>query len=470
MALLLRGYQERGTVDIKAAFAAKYRAPLYVGPTGSGKTALFSAIAHGAAAKGNRILILSHRIELVDQISEALKRSDTAHGFIAAGYEKGDAQCLIASVQTLIRRLDKIQAPQLIIVDEAHHAIMGNTWGKILEAYPQAKVLGFTATPCRLDGRGLGANFDVLIRGPSEEELIQLGYLARVRIFSPKLVDTSGLHIRMKDYVAEEADALVDKPEVVGDAFSHYMQHTPYQQAIVFATSVRNAENCAKRFRDGGVPALSLNGGTDKTIRRMAFDDYRAGKIKVVATCNLANEGVDIPGASVGIMLRPTKSLQLYRQQRGRIMRPAPGKEFATLLDCVRNCENPGFELLPGEVDDWQLELDSARGKRKPPPGVRICPKCFAANSPRARECVECHAQFEVQSREVAERDGELAEVTAEELAKKRERRDLGFEQSKADSVEKLVEVFRKRGFKGDLAGRARHVLAARQAKKAANG
>ena len=127
--------------------------------------------------------------------------------------------------------------------------------------------------------------------------------------------------------------------------------------------------------------------------------------------------------------------------------------------------------MLPGEVDDWQLTEDAEKKKRKPPPGVRVCPKCFAASPPRALLCTnkgppKCDHVFEVKSREIEEKDGELQEVTAEELARRRERRLLGWEQSKADTPEKLAEVLRKRGRKGDVLGHARHILAARRMKK----
>lgn len=469
MTVILRPYQLEGERRIRQAFKDGCRAPLFVMSTGSGKTFLFASIAHSAERRARRVLIICHRVELVEQIVEALKAFDVNPDIIAASYHRGgpfqNKSVAVASVQTLIRRLKDYAPPTLIIIDEAHHAVAGS-WSEVLKAYPQAKILGVTATPCRLDGRGLGAHFDTLILGPSEQELIAGGYLVPTRIFAPKLVDTSGLHIRMGDVIIGEAEALMDKPAITGSAFSHYMQHTPNEQGLIFCTSVQHAENVAKQFRDGGIPALSLNGGTDKTVRRMVITDFREGKIRLLSSCDLFSEGLDIVGARVGIMLRPIQSLTLYRQQRGRIMRPAPDKQYATLIDCVRNCEKPGFELLPGEVDDWQLTEDMAHKKRKPPPGIRVCPKCFAASNPRAQTCSNCGEKFEVQSRELDERDGELEEITPEEIARRRAKRAAGFEQSRADSVEKLVALWRKRGYTGNLEGRARHVLAARAAKK----
>lgn len=468
----LRDYQLEGERRIRQAFADGFKAPLFVMPTGSGKTYLFASIAHSAERRGRRVLIVCHRVELVEQIVDALKKFDVNPDIIAAGYHRGGAfknnPVAVASVQTLIRRLKDYAPPTLIIIDESHHAVNGNSWSQVIKAYPQAKILGVTATPCRLDGRGLGAHFDTLIQGPSEQELIAGGYLVPTKIFAPKLVDTSGLHIRMGDVVSGEAEALMDKPAITGNAFSHYMQHTPHEQGLVFCTSIKHAENVAAHFREGGIPALHISSHTDKTIRRMMFADYRAGKILIMTAKDIFSEGVDCPGSRVGIMLRPTQSLALYRQQKGRQMRPAPGKQYATLIDCVRNCELPGFELLPGEIDDWQLTEDQPRKKRELPVGVKICPKCFASSSPRALKCSNsppCNHVFQVRDDKLKEEEGEVEQVTPEELARRRAKRSAAWEQSKANTVEKLVEIWRKRGYKGNLEGRAKHVLEARAAK-----
>lgn len=475
----LRPYQIGGEADIRTAFRNQFRAVLYVLSTGGGKTYLFSSIAQSALRRARRVLIMCHRVELVEQIIEALLKFDVRPQIIASGYgrqgnharESRHYHVAVASVQTLIRRLKDYPCPDLIICDEAHHCAGGNSWAQIITEYAQAKLLGVTATPCRLDGRGLGPYFQIMIRGPSEQDLIRDGYLVRTRIFAPKIVDTSGLHVRMGDYIVGEMDARVDRPEVIGSAFDHYMQHTPNEQGLVFCTSVKNAENVAKQFREGGIPALSLNGGTDKGLRRDINRDYRAGKIRVLSSCDIFSEGYDVPGASVGIMLRPTKSLTLYRQQRGRTSRPSVGKHYATLIDCVRNCENPGFELLPDELDDWELGDDAAKRNRKKPPGVLICPKCFASNTPGARKCSNqgpppCPHVFSTSERRLVSKAGEVEEITPEEIARRREKRALAFEQSQAHTPEALAAIFHKRGFKGDLLSRARIVLQHRALKK----
>lgn len=451
----LRSYQEDGARLIRESYAQGKRAPLYVLPTGGGKTILFSFVSHAAASKGNRVLILSHRIELVDQISEALSATDTPHGFIASGYPNLMRQCMIASVPTLLRRLESIPEPQLIIVDEAHHST-SVTWEAILRHWPRAKLLGVTATPVRASGEGLGKIFDYLIVGPSVAELTAAGYLAPARVFAPPTVDTSGLHTRAGDFVANESEALLDKPAITGCAVSHYERLAPGLPALAFCVSVKHAQNVAEQFRTRGHSAMSLDGKTARDVRRGVVADFRRGAIKILASADLFSEGFDVPGVHVGLMLRPTQSLGLYCQQVGRVLRPAEGKTHALILDHCSNTQRFG---LPNEPRQWILQGEDR--KRKPSTtAVKVCPACFCALPPRMSKCDQCGHQFEAAPRTVEERDGELTEITAEEIARRRERR----EQGRAQTYEQLLEIERRKQYRP---GWARHVYEARQAKRA---
>ena len=453
----LRPYQCAGIASIREAFGQlRKRAPLYVLPTGGGKSLTFSFIAHGAAGKGNRVYILSHRQELIDQISAALDLTGTPHGFIAAGYPTLDAPVQIASVQTLVRRLDHTTQPDLIVIDEAHHA-RAETFERIIREWPKAKLLGVTATPIRLSGEGLGTIFDHLIVGPSMRELIEGGYLAPYRLFSPPTVDASGLHRRAGEFVTAEAEALVDKPAITGSALAHYRQHADGLPALVFCVSIQHAKSVADQFREAGYAAFSIDGTMERTVRRGVVEDFRAGRIKAITSCDLANEGVDLPGAHVGIFLRPTQSLGLYLQQVGRLLRPCEGKTHALLLDHVGNCYRHG---LPDDSRQWTLAGDDGEAKRKPGAGVRFCAHCFCALPSQAKACSECGYEFPAKPREIEQRDGELAEVTPEMLAKRAERR----EQGRAQSLEALREIERRKGFRR---GWAEHVYHGRLAKRA---
>jgi DNA repair protein RadD len=451
--------------QIREAFATGSKAPLYVLPTGGGKTVIFSAIAESSERRGKRVLIMAHRVELVDQIVASLEQFNVKPDIIAASYQRSSGRyrvtnrpIAVASVGTLVNRLDQYPPPTLIVIDEAHHVTPGGQWSTILRAYSQAKNLGVTATPIRLDGRGLASHFDKLILGPTYPELIGMGYLVRPRIFAPPTVDTSGLHVRAGEFKTEEADALMDVPSITGDAFSHYKKHADGLPGLAFCTSVKHAEHVAERFRKEGVAAVSLNGGTDKELRRMAVADFKRGAIRILASCDLFSEGFDVPGAHVGIMLRPTSSLGLFLQQCGRLARPLPGKEFYTLLDHVGNTQRFG---MPDEAREWELTPDVIKKKKADAPGVRVCPSCFAASPARSLICVECKHVFEVKERQnVEERDGELVELTAEQIAKKHARVEQGMTKELAG----LREIARIKGYKESW---AEHVYAGRLAAKA---
>ena len=440
-----------------------FRAPLYVLPTGGGKTILFASIAQSADRRAKRVLILAHRVELVDQIVTALHQFDVKPDIIAAGYQRSkgryratDSAIAVASVQTLVRRLDSYPAPTLIICDEAHHCAAENSWATIIRYYRDAKTLGVTATPVRLDGHGLASTFDHLICGPNVPQLIALGYLVRPRVFVPPTVDTSGLHIRAGEFRTEESQALMDVPAITGDALTHYRKHAADRPGLIFCTSVQHAHNVAEQFRAAGVSAVSLNGGTDRTVRRMAVQDFRDGKIKLLASCDLFSEGFDVPGAHVGILLRPTASEGLFLQQVGRLLRPDANKDHALILDHVGNTQRFG---MPDEAREWKLTTDIIHRKRTVA-GVRVCPRCFAASTPRAKVCSDCGHVFPIAPRqELEEREGDLVEMTAEQVARRRERQAQGM----TKELKGLIELGKRKGYAD---GWALRVYEAREAKR----
>jgi DNA repair protein RadD len=457
----LRPYQANDVARIREAFGpGRKKRPLYVLPTGGGKTISFAHITAGAAAKGNRVLILCHRVELLDQISVALKGAMAPHGFVATGYDDTIHQTMVASVQTLIRRLKSIPAPDLIIVDEAHHA-RAATYESILSAYPDAKVLGVTATPIRQSGEGLGKLFDCMILGPSVRDLMAQGYLAKYRLFAPPTVNTSALHTRAGEFLTGETEALMNKPAITGCALDHYRKHADNLPGLAFCTSVQHAADVAAQFRDAGYSAVTLNGSMERDIRKGIVADFRTGKIKIITSCDVLSEGFDVPGAHCGIFLRPTQSVGLYLQQIGRVLRPCEGKSHAILLDHVNNAMLHG---LPDTPREWSLEGEDRKKKPKAP-SVRVCPSCWRALPGATRECPPpCGHTFAVESRTVRELDGELAELTAEEYQRRMQRKAEGFERHSAKSLEQLEAFARKKGYKPDWALR---IFQARMAKKA---
>jgi DNA repair protein RadD len=447
----LRPYQQKMVDDIRLQYQMGKRSVLGVLSTGGGKTCIFSHIAQAAARKGNRVCILVHRAELLDQASRSLTAMGVQHGRIAAGRSMDLSHAVqVASVGTLARRLHLLPPDflQLLVVDEAHHSNAG-TWARTLAHFHRAHLLGVTATPVRLDGRGLGEWYQSMVLGPSAAWLTEHGYLANARVLAPPGFDATGLRKRMGDFDAKQAAERVGT--IMGDAVSHYRKHLAGSTAIAFCCSVAHAEAVADAFRLQGITAASIDGSMDGATRRGLLEDLGAGRVKVLTSCQLIGEGIDVPSVGGCILLRPTSSVSLHLQMIGRCLRPSPGKPAAVILDHVGNTLRLGHHL---EDRDWSLDGIKKRD-REAAPSVKVCPACFAAMPSQARQCVECGHEFQPERRELKQVDGELVEVAMR--ARKRE-------QAAAATLEELVAVGQRRGMKNPR-GWAMHVLAARQTK-----
>jgi len=438
----LRGYQQQAIDDLRNAYRAGCRAPLLCLPTGGGKTIIFSAIAQSAVGRGRQVLILVHRRELLHQASRKLTNIGLDYGLIAAGIPATDHPVRIASVQTLVRRLPRMDwQPSLIIIDEAHHASAGQ-WSRILDKWPNAFRLGVTATPCRLSGAGLGTAFDQLVLGPSVSNLISAGFLSPARIYAPPVIaDLTGLRRRAGDYAADQAATAMDRPTVTGDAIAHYQRLAPGQRAIAFCCSIDHASHVAASFNAAGISAATLLGNTpDRDVVVAAFD---AGSVQILVTVDVVSEGFDIPAASCAILLRPTQSLGLYLQQVGRVLRPAPDKDHALVLDHVGNVHRHGF---PDDHREWNLAEGAPRAAGAAAPSVRTCPECFAAFKP-APQCPVCGANCVPENRRpIKQVAGELQELNREYVRQRIEERQRGRrEQGRARTLPQLLALAKQR-------------------------
>lgn len=451
----LRPYQQEAVDSIRTAMA-RHRAVLFVLPTGGGKTVVFSHIARQAAAKGNRIAVLVHRVELLEQASRSLAAMGVRHGLIAAGRSMDLSQPVqVASVGTLARRLHKLPAGlfRLLVVDEAHHSNAG-TWAKVLHHFQAARVLGVTATPCRSDGRGLGEWYGEMVLGPSPEWLTANGYLAPARVFAPPGFSTKGLRRRMGDYDMREASQLLEQGQALGDALSHFEQHLSGSTAIAFCCSVSHAQAVADLFQRHGIAAASIDGTMDTITRRHLLDQLGNGSLKVLTSCSLIGEGVDVPSVGGCILLRPTASVSLHLQMIGRCLRPQPGKT-AVILDHVGNTLRLGHHL---DEREWTLEgLRKREGSRAA--SVKVCPVCFASCRSGTAECPECHHRFVAEVRELEHVPGQL-----QELQRQAEQADRRAEQGQARTMQDLVAIGKRRGMRHPYKW-AHHVLQSREAK-----
>lgn len=462
----LRDYQQKAVDGIRSSFLQGKKAPLLVLPTGGGKTVVFTYITKTSAARNKRVLILVHRVELLRQTSAALLKFGVSHGLVNPKFTPDRIQhTQVASVQTLIKRLHTIHPPDLIIVDEAHHAL-ANTWKTIINHFPNARVLGVTATPCRGDGTGLGIEsggmFDDIVIGPQVTELIRQGFLVKPVIYAPKdKLDLTGVRTKMGDYVQSDLLNLVDKPQITGSAVEHYTRICPGVPCVVFCVNVAHAQHVAAEFRAAGYRAYHADGTMEDEDRKKVLNGLGNGSVQVVTSCDLISEGTDLPAIGCAILLRPTQSTGLFLQQVGRALRPCEGKDRAIILDHVGNVLMHG---LPDEPRDWSLEGDMKRKKKKKKedqaPKVMQCPSCYAMHEP-APMCPICGHVRPVKKRDLSEVDGELREITPGEalLLKKQKAQEVG----RADSMEALLAIEKARNYR---AGWAVHMWKAKQAKR----
>ena len=384
----LRPYQKTLVAEIRNAFRTHARV-VAVAPTGAGKTVVFSYVTTGAVSKNNLVLIAVHRKRIVQQISKALEQFGMRHGLVLPGHSLTADLVQVGMIQTISRRLDKLTEPNLIVFDETHHAVC-KMYLDVIERWPNAKLLGVTATPQRLDGTGLGRIFTALVEGPKVRDLINDGYLADYTYLAPpQKADFSQVKKRLGDYAVDELAAVMDKATITGDVIQHYKEHLPGKTAVAFCVTVEHARHVAAQFCEAGIPAAAMDGNTPDAIRDATFARLASGDLKIVSSCELISEGVDIPAVNGALLLRPTQSLAMHLQQCGRVLRPKPDGSKAIILDHVGNVNQPGFGL-PDAPRQWTL---SDKKKKPKTPGVVTCDECFRvfdASAPNWRDDQEC--------------------------------------------------------------------------------
>lgn len=409
----LRPYQ-KDQVDGARSVLSRHRSVLLQAPTGSGKTVQFSDITSRATANGHRTWIIVPRNELLRQASDHLAKYRIPHGLIAAGMNESRAYKVhIVSKDTLIRRYDKIKNwPDLLIIDEAHLYIDRQI--EIAEHLPpDTKIIGYSATPERLDGRGLstasGGLYDDIVYGPTLVDLIEMGYLSNMRYFCPPIDGLQDLHRRGTEFNADELEALLQRRKIYGGAIEHYREHAHNKAALVFCRSVKAAAETAQRFNDAGYAFENIDGQMSYAKRKGLIDALRTGKIQGLTSCELITYGLDVPRVECIIMLRPTLSRTLYFQMIGRGLRPSQGKPDCVILDHVGNMQEHGHPL---ESYDWQFH---GREKRTGGEGVsksvlRLCDVCFLYFE--GDTCPNCGGQRKTKKRaDMQEVDGRLVEI-----------------------------------------------------------
>lgn len=395
--LQLRDYQQKMVSKTREALKNGYHCPCVVAPCGAGKSVILSEIIRMTTHNKKQVLFIVHRKELIDQISQTLLKNNVDMNFVTLGM-----------VQTIVKRLEKTSEPNLIVIDESHH-VLANSYKKIIQHFHHALVVGFTATPVRLNGGGLGDINDILIEEVTTKWLIENQFLSPYKYFAPEVMETFQLHVkRTGDYDLTELDNQFTERKIWGDVIAHYNKLADGEQAILYASSIYQSEKMAASFQEANIPSEHIDGKTPKLVRDEIIQKFRDGEIKVLCNLDLIGEGFDVPDCSTVIMLRPTQSLSLYIQQSMRGMRYRPNKT-SIIIDHVGNVNRFG---LPDMERTWSLEPKKGSNQTKAEAPVKICKECFMTVLQTDNKCPHCGAVFKVEAKAIeVDESAELKEI-----------------------------------------------------------
>lgn len=420
----LRDYQQDILGRVRQAMQDGYKRILVCLPCRSGKSYIFAKISQLASDKGNQVLIIAHRKELIRQHKELYEQ----FGLLGLNIR-------IESVFTEARHVGEHGIPSVIIIDEAHLA-GADSYHKVCQAYPDAYVIGFSATPQRMDGKGLDDLFDILIVGISVRELQSMGAIAEFDYFAPYIPELKGIHTKLGDYDKEElANRMIEQVHAtVESAINAYRQYADSKQGLVYCVDIAHSDLVAEEFNKAGIPAISVSSKTPKPVRDNAIADFKKGKYRMLVNCNLFSEGITLPEADFVIMLRPTKSYALFIQQSMRCLTPQEGKK-AVIFDLANNYAIHG---LPNDPHVWRLE-GKAKSERNGSKSVLIrrCPNCLAVVSANTSKCPICGFEFQVKEKELKE-----------ETVKVRKIEQLNRKNPIFDEYERLEKIQQERGYK----------------------
>ena len=349
----LRDYQQEMKLRLFKEWEL-HRSVMVQMPTGTGKTHLLAAIVREfLRGSGSRVWIVAHRRELVDQIEETVSRH---------GMSKEDGRVRVMSIQWLSRnRKHMDEEPDLIVIDEAHHAL-AETYRILWENYPEARKLGMTATPCRLNGKGFTDLFDSLITSWTVAEFIGKGWLSsfdyvsiRANSREQRLIDSLKKRGADGDYQVKEMNEVLNRETSIGRLYESVERYARGKKGIVYAVSIAHARRIAACYSAHGLEAVAIDSRTPASERRELVEDFRRGKVKVLVNVDIFSEGFDCPDVEFVQLARPTLSLAKYLQQVGRGLRKSGDKESCMLIDNVGLHRIFG---LPVRERDWEAMFE----------------------------------------------------------------------------------------------------------------
>jgi len=438
----LRDYQVDLIGQARNRFSNGAQSVLLQSPTGSGKTVMITDMMGRAVERGRRCWFVVHRQELVNQAAHHFSRAGLNYGIISNKHAPNpEAPIQVCSIKTLYNMMGQVQTPDFVAWDECHHVAAGQ-WDAVYRYAESAKHIGLSATPIRKDGTGLRKWFDTMVRGPEVKWLIGQGYLSKYKMYGVQDVDTSQVPTLAGDYKNDALSALMDRPTIIGSAISHYNRIAPASRGVVFALNIQHSKNIVAEFIAHGIPAAHVDGSSSDAERDKAIRALESGDIKVLSNVDLFGEGFDLPAIETVLLMRPTQSIGLHIQQIGRCLRPHDTKDYAYIIDAVGNCSRLGG---PSTERVWDLDGTpiSGRKKVKLPINVKVCQGCFAAAPSTEKTCQYCGDPFPVKVRKVIHIDGELVELTDENMQSM-----LKLQQARARTLDQLIAVGKERGYK----------------------
>lgn len=412
MTPILYDYQEKLVDQLREAIRTQQVPVLLWAPCGAGKGTLATYMIQRAAANGLRVLFLVNRRGLVHDQSRRLDRLGLDHGIIMAGVSRRKPwlNVHIASIDTLHRR-ETLPPADLIFIDECHFSV-SPTWKSIISRYAGVPLIGMSATPARLDGRGLGEIYKKIILGPSTRWLIDHGKLSPTRVFAPTTPDVSGVKIQHGEYNQKQLATVMDRKPLIGDIVDHWKRLGRGRPTILFAVNRKHAQHCREQFSAAGIRAEYADGEMPDSERDALWARLARYETEIACTVGIVSYGWDVPEVACAIDVKPTESLTDWLQRVGRIQRTAPGKINAVYLDHAGNTSRFGFS---DDDRSWDLAgaKRCARTDRDPALAVRMCQQCWAAFASTAAVCPHCGWQYQTKTKAPEVIEGELQEITA---------------------------------------------------------
>lgn len=436
MSFTLRPYQQTAS-DRAWASVHHDECPVVVSPCGSGKTVVAAHLIDRARQAGMSAAFMTPRQELLWQTVETIRAFGHEPGILMGDKSRHMYQPVqVVCWPTLVQRSRRAEAwfprADLVVIDEAHLALSKKMLERVLPKYEQSKVVGFTATPARTTGHGLGTYFTDMLEIVRIPQLIKEGYLVGGHYFGGQMADMSKVSTTAGDYNQEQSSALNSDHTLVGDVVANWMRLAGDKHTVVFAVDIRHANALAARFQEQGVSVGVVTNGTMESDRAEIVERFKKREIQVLCNVMVAAYGFDAPTVDCVVLARPTKSIPLHIQMLGRGLRPSPGKERCLVLDHAGNV----MRLGTAEDDyEWSLSADyrvqdhssfeKKTGERKEKPVQ--CAECHHIFS-RSPVCPQCGWRIPQPKRDVKHVEADLVEITRERIKEWQDKRQFYLE------------------------------------------